>query len=280
MRGYLPEARERAERVLALADAGTPTESRLRALDAAGGIAYWQGDMERALGWYREEAEVARELQNGKAEAEAIYNQAMSVVIDLDHAAEARALGEEALARFRELGDRSGEGRALWAITNTAIFDASPTDMEPLAEEAIGIFREVGDAFMLAWALYTAALMRIQLAQWDAARADLGEAMSIFGATQDVSGYALVLDGFASLEWRVGDRQRAMRLAGAAAALQDVTGVGLAARNRVVTSFYPEQVTEPDLVAAYAEGKDLSPQEAIRIALHDGESASVESDAP
>jgi hypothetical protein len=122
---------------------------------------------------------------------------------------------------------------------------------------------------MLAWALYTSGLMRIQLREWDRARADLSEAVSIFAATNDISGYALVLDGFASLEWQAGDRTLAMRLAGAAGALQDVTGIGLARRNRDVTQFYPDQVTEPVLVASYAEGKNLGPEQAVRIALRE-----------
>ena len=271
MRGYLPEARERAERILAMPDAERHPEARLRALDAAGGIAYWQGDMAQAIAWYREEAAVAHGLDDGKAEAEAIYNQAMSVAIDLGKREDAKRLAHDALQRFRDLGDRGGEGRALWAITNTAIFDTDPGEMVGPADETIGIFREVGDSFMLAWALYTSGLMRIQLRDWDRARADLSEAVSIFAATNDVSGYALVLDGFASLEWREGDQRRAMRLAGAAGALQDVTGIGLARRNRDITEFYPDQITDPILVEAYAQGKSLSPQEAVRLALREDE---------
>ncbi len=68
--------------------------------------------------------------------------------------------------------------------------------------------------------------------------------MAIFRTTKDVSGYALVLDGFATLEWREGDHDRAMRIAGAAAALQNISGVGLAERNREATEFFPQELTE------------------------------------
>ncbi|HSM38768.1 MAG TPA: hypothetical protein VK838_05490, partial [Candidatus Limnocylindrales bacterium] len=106
----------------------------------------------------------------------------------------------------------------------------------------------------------------------DAARADLQEAIGIFSQTHDVSGYALVLDGFATLEWRAGDRERAMRIAGAAAALQDLSGVGLAQRNREIAQFFPQDLlTEAPLAEAYAEGQRLTPEQAIQLALHQEE---------
>jgi hypothetical protein len=138
----------------------------------------------------------------------------------------------------------------------------------------VDIFREADDAFMLAWALYTLALMHIQLDDLPAARRDLTEAAEIFRKTQDISGYALLLDGFATLEWRDGNRDRAMTIAGAAAALQDFSGIGLAQRNREVTEFFPEELLkEAPLAGAYAEGQKLSPEEAVRLALRQDEEA-------
>jgi tetratricopeptide (TPR) repeat protein len=274
MRGYLAEGREKAERILALPDTSQHREVLVRALDAAGGIAYWQADLDRALGWYEAEAKLAAELGDRKTEAEALYNQAMSIAIEIDQAERAKALAERARAIFQELGDRHGEGRAIWALTNAGVFDTSAQDLRVDAQLAVDIFREADDAFMLAWALYTLALMHIQLDDLPAARRDLEEAAGIFRKTQDISGYALLLDGFATLEWRHGDRDRAMTIAGAAAALQDFSGVGLAQRNREVTEFFPEELLkEAPLAGAYAEGQKLSPEEAVRLALHQDEEA-------
>lgn len=274
MRGYLAEGREKAERILAVPGTDRYPELLLRALDAAGGIAYWQADLEQAMAWYEAEEEVARQLGDAKAEAEALYNQAMSIAIDADQAKRARDLAEKALARFRELGDRHGEGRALWAIVNTGVFGVDTDDLLRAAEETTAIFREVDDSFMLAWALYTSAIPYLQAQDVASARAALAEALEIFRATNDVSGYALVLDGFASLEWRAGDRDRAMRIAGAAAALQDFTGVGLAQRNREVAEFFPEDfMRELPLAEAYREGQKLTTEQAIRLALRQDEGA-------
>jgi hypothetical protein len=100
------------------------------------------------------------------------------------------------------------------------------------------------------------------------ARAALTEALAIFRETSDLSGYAFVLDGFASIDWLAGNRDRAMRIAGAAASIQDVSGVGLAQRNREYAQFFPaDLLQEAPLAEAYAEGEKLSLEEAIALAL-------------
>ncbi|HEX6129311.1 MAG TPA: hypothetical protein VF071_09850, partial [Candidatus Limnocylindria bacterium] len=267
MRGYLTEGRERAERILALPDAEAHPEMLLRALDAAGGIVYWQGDMPGARAVYRRQTEVARQLGDVRGEAEAMYNESMTYALDSD-SSEARRLSTAALERFRSLGDRHGEGRAQWAYLNALAYDRDTAEGEALAAETVAIFREVDDRFMLAWALYTQALMLIQVRRVDAARAALTEALNIFQETDDLSGYALVLDGFASLEWLTANRDLAMRIAGAAAAIQDVSGVGLAQRNREYAQFFPaDLLAEAPLAEAYAEGQKLTPDEAVRLAL-------------
>ena len=267
MRGYLSEGRERAERILAMPDAKAHPEMRLRALDAAGGIVYWQGDMPAARDYYQEQGRVALELGDRSAQAEATYNESMTYALESD-AEDAERLARRAREEFRALGDRAGEGRAMWAYLNALAFRRNVAEGEELAAETVGIFREVNDRFMLAWALYTQALVRIQAKDLDAAGAALTEAHEIFQDTNDLSGYALVLDGFASIAWLSGQRDRAMRIAGAAAAIQDVSGVGLAARNREYAQFFPaDLLEEAPLAEAYAEGQRLSLEEAVRLAL-------------
>jgi hypothetical protein len=78
----------------------------------------------------------------------------------------------------------------------------------------------------------------------------------------------LVLDGFAALEWVTGDRDVAMRIAGAGSAIQDVAGIGLAQINREAAQFFPdEMLRESKLAAAHAAGKQLTADEAIDLAL-------------
>ena len=57
-----------------------------------------------------------------------------------------------------------------------------------------------------------------------------------------MTGYALVLDGLAVVDWGEGDRERAMKVAGAAAEITNVQGMGLAEINRQTSQFYPEDM--------------------------------------
>jgi predicted ATPase len=269
MRGYLPEGRDRAERVLAVvgaAEADAPT--RLRAFEAAGGIAYWQGDMERAREWYATQRAIARQLGDRAAEADAAYNESMAFALRED-VPQAVERGKEAAALFRELGDRHGEARVLWGMASALGVGGRVDEGLPLVERAEAVFREVDDRFLLGWALYIKALAHIQRRQLEEARPALEESIGIFQATGDVSGYALVLDAMAAADWLAGNVERGLRLAGAAAAIQDVSGVGLAEVNREAAGFYPERLVEgdPALATAYADGKRLTTEEAVALAL-------------
>jgi hypothetical protein len=263
MRGYLAEGSERA---LDLADATAHPEVLQRALEAAGGVAYWQGDMDQSRDLYLRQQDLAIQRGDERGEAQALYNRSMTYALESD-ASEAAALAQQALDKYRALGDRHGEGLAQWAFLNALAFQEQVAEGTALAADTVAIFREVGDRFMLAWGLYTQSLTQIQARDLEGARASLTEALQIFEETHDLSGYALVLDGFASVEWLAGERDRAMRIAGAAAAIQDVSGVGLAVRNRQYAQFFPaDLLSEAPLAEAYAEGQSLSLEEAVALA--------------
>jgi hypothetical protein len=60
-----------------------------------------------------------------------------------------------------------------------------------------------------------------------------------------------------------------MQIAGASAAVQDVSGVGLAEVNRKFAQFFPEaNLVDPRLAQAYAAGKRMTVDQAISLALH------------
>jgi tetratricopeptide (TPR) repeat protein len=268
MRGYLPEARDRVDRVLSLQ--GAPPEVEQQAYDAAGGVAYWQGDMPLARTWYEREQAIAQQRGDERGVAEAIYNNSFTYSLTPDEAGKANELALDALDRYRRLGDRAGEGKALWGVVNSYVF---ADDIEPalsMVEESLVISRELGDRFQLGWALFTRGLIKNKAGDPEGARRSYEEALAIFRETNDMTGYALVLDGLAVVEWGEGDRTRAMKIAGAAAEIQNVQGMGLAEINRQTSQFYPEDMlTEQDMADAYAEGRRLTAEQAIALALHE-----------
>ena len=269
-RGYLREARGYAERALALPDARTLTAAYVAALEAAGGIAYWQADVAAAKQWYSEALELVRQTGDDRALANALYNLTFSYALEREDQIEAQRLAQEALEVNRRIGDKGGIGRALWAMANTHFFFGELESSNSASLEAVEMFREVGDRFMLAWSLYTQALASRDDPQQ--MRSLLREALEYFLETDDKSGYALVFDGFAALAHAEGDDDTALRLSGFAAATETLAGTGIAAINRDFGGFYPDQLVaaDPARAATYASGQVMTLQEATALALREG----------
>jgi predicted ATPase/class 3 adenylate cyclase len=271
MRGFLAEARETAEHVLALPGSTDLPDARAAALEAAGGIAYWQADIDASRTWYGEALELARASGALPRIANAVYNMAFTYSfneLSPEDAARAREIATEAVDLFRQLGDEGGTARALWGLSTAEFFFRNYPRAAELAGEALEIFRRLGDRFMTGWALYLLAGCNLTIDK-EAARRYLEEALPIFVENDDKSGYALLFDGFATLEWANGNVALALKLAGYAAATERSTGTGLAEVNREFAGFYPETlVDDPANAAAYAEGQRLDLEQATALALH------------
>jgi predicted ATPase len=266
MRGYLAEARGHADRIMALSDRRRHAEANEAALEAAGGIAYWQGDWPPARVWYGETLDLARARQDDRAEANALYNLTFTYAWNPGDQTEALKLASQALEVNRRLGDQVGIGRALWARASADYFFGDMPAAISALDEALAIFRTAGDRFMLAWTLYMQGLTLLDKDR-ELLQKVLGEALDIFHQTNDVTGYALVFDAFAAAAHFEGDSLRAMRLAGYAAATEKLAGGGLGALNRGYAGFFPEQLMEtPEYAAAYAEGQQMDLERAIRLA--------------
>src|SRR4029079_19383589 len=114
MRGFLAEARETAERVLTLPGSEGAPDARAAALEAAGGIAYWQADMDAARLWYGEALDLARASGDLSRSANPAYNMAFTYAfgaLNEDNVAVAREIATEAVDLFRQLGDEGGTAR-------------------------------------------------------------------------------------------------------------------------------------------------------------------------
>jgi predicted ATPase len=289
MRGYLAEGLERARAALALPAAGDFPECRAGALDAAGGLAYWMGEGDTAKAYYEQELELRRALGDRAGEAWALYSLVFTYTyadepasgrLDSSRLRAALPLAQEAIAIYREIGDRTGTAMALWAQANV-LWSLVPDPADPefedgrrASQEAIEIFRDVGDEFMTAWATYTLALTDLRIAAFDVARARLRESLLAFREAGDVSGYVLVLDGFAVLAEREGDRDRAARISGAVSVMERRTGTGLNPVNRVILEFDPLSLrVDPATRAAWEEGERWDVDQVIAFVLDSGDDA-------
>ena len=125
-RGHIDEARARVDRVLAMpAWTDVPTAARLRALEAAGGLAYWAGDLTAAGRHYEAAIAVARapgRRRRGRQRRCTTTTSSRRPAANAEEWIELmrdedRSLLDEALAIWTRLGDEQGMGKAMWGLS-------------------------------------------------------------------------------------------------------------------------------------------------------------------
>ncbi|MDQ2965001.1 MAG: tetratricopeptide repeat protein, partial [Chloroflexota bacterium] len=272
MRGHLREGRERLAGILALPGVDGHPAALTRALGAAGSVAYWMGDFAAAQAPYERALDLSRETGDPGAIAESLYNLSFIFIFQKNYE-RARALLEEAAAMFEQAGNRGGRAKTLWALVGFSFMSEGVGEDEAaamaMALEALEIFREVGDRLHEGWALWEIGHSARRLGRIDEARARLAEGLEIFRDAGDVSAIVLFLGSFAELAAFEGDVERALRLAGAAAAAGASTetgtekwGGGIEERRMV-----DRYATDPDAARLWAEGQAMSLDEAVAYAL-------------
>jgi tetratricopeptide (TPR) repeat protein len=133
-------------------------------------------------------------------------------------------------------------------------------------DRAIPIFRRVGDAFGLANALSMVARADVDDGLLEDALANYMESIDLFEQIGDLSGLAFSLDDLAEVYFEQGDREQALRLAGAADAMRET--LGAAAPRTLVRSFDTlgearKVMDESAAVAAWDEGRAMTMEQAL-----------------
>ncbi|MGH2629024.1 MAG: ATP-binding protein [Actinomycetota bacterium] len=272
MRGHLHEARERLDEVLAMPGVDALPAQHADALEAAGGIAYWMADWSTAAARYDDCLALRREIGDARPRAEAAYNLACIAVYGpgpFRSVERAEELLAEALTIFREQDDRLGLAKVLWA-TGGNVVDVRPADaLEPF-RESLAFYREVGDRFGEAWALHMLGLAEALTGSVDDAETHMRASLDLFLAADDRSALSILLNDFAVQATLRGDVERGLRLNGAAAVIEERSGVGLGVTAtdiggvlaRMWTSLPSEQAQ-----VFYEEGKAMTTDEALAYAM-------------
>jgi predicted ATPase/class 3 adenylate cyclase len=284
-RGYLAEARRLLDG-MAARGWDLPAEPRARFAETLGGVAYWQADLPVAAHWYEEALAVWRAAAaDGSPDARrelanALYNRGYVAVAQLFLATQGthvdpgiQAMMEEALAIYRSLGDRAGEGNVLWGLGGLLLFSDQPRLAEPRFREAIALHRETGQRTMEAWSLHMLASAHVMDDRPGEAQEPSRHALRHFHEAGDVSGITLALDILAVIATAGGDRERGGRLWGAARGLQRASGTGLADWDERIYSLLPYGVRnalEPaELERLAGEGAALPLADAVAYALEE-----------
>jgi hypothetical protein len=149
-RGALEEGWALVSRILAMPGADAVTPARLGVLDAAGGVAWWTGDVQMADRLYEQQVAGARSLEDPRALALALFNRSHTLASG-QGSPESAALRAEAARLFEQVGDARGAARVRWVTANLLIsIDAAAAARE--FEELLPTYIELDDVYYAAMA--------------------------------------------------------------------------------------------------------------------------------
>lgn len=269
IKGHTYEARRSLDTVLAMP--GGSAMARAKAEEASAGIAWWQGDLERAYAIYRDLLPVQRELGDPGEIANALYNFGLTVAFEGSDPGAGEAALREAEAIFEGLGDANGLGNVHWGLGNMWIyrmdrFDDSLALLERTARE----YREAGNLFGEGWAHFEAGNALIRAGRHAEAEPHLRAGLELLWDSGDESAVVLFVMLFAGVAGAAGDWDRAYRLAGAGLALRDRSGLGIIdVEENQLAGFDGRslEALEGADRAALEAGRALSTAEAVALAL-------------
>jgi len=310
MREHLTEGRDKLGKLLKLESATTHSNTRARALFAAGVLAGEQGDYAAARALIEESRDIARELNDARGVGIALNALAVHAR-DRGDVVASRSLFEESLAVWRSLGDRMVEARSLSNLANVVKLQGNYALARSLYEEGLSIFRELGDSTGMAWSLnYEGDVAREQgedavaralyeqslnvfrelgdkwgiagclvdlgnLARdhgdYQTSRSQYVESMKLFQELGQKRGMARLLDCLACSAALQSKPERALRLAGAAAAMRRVLGAPLPmaeqARLEKTLDLARQSVSPTIAAASWMDGWTTPADKTIREAL-------------
>ena len=199
--GYLTEGRRWADAALALPSAAGRTAARARALEGAGGLAYWQNDVPAVRAAYEEALSIGRELDDPESIAEGTYNLSFAHSLEQDMAG-AHELLRECRLRFEELGNQRGLADSLCFLSLLARLEGDYQTARTDAEESLRLHLEIGDAFGTIDSWHILGRSALELGDLDVAHACFVEVLQTLGSIGYRTGVAISLDNLAAEEMR------------------------------------------------------------------------------
>jgi tetratricopeptide (TPR) repeat protein len=269
MRGHLQEGRGWADRALSMPGASDFPPERVRALQAAGGMAYWQFDTEAVRSAYAEAVSIAESIGDPKLLADALYD--FSFTIDRRdperYLSEATEALERALDLFRGIGDEAGVARVRWSQANLPYLTGDFESMRQLSVEALEGARALGDDFLAGWATFSLSTSLAHLGRVEEGRRSLLEALAMFREAGDLTGVLFSLDALADMAIRSGEWERGVRLSATSSSLKRDTGAELVETEREIFGAPEHGLSDQEAARARAEGEAMTVDQAVEYAL-------------
>jgi predicted ATPase/DNA-binding XRE family transcriptional regulator len=245
------------------------TQLIARALLLLGSVALSQGDYPAARSYQSDCLKLYRELGNAWGAAAALDDLG-NIELDLGNLALARPLLEESLSLYRAVGEEFGAASVLASLGLVAYYQKEYDAAHALWEDSLEMRREIGDSRVC----NSVILLGLAAAH----QGDCHDAMSLleeglFMAQQMDSGFNIyrALTGFGVVESLQNSPERAALLFGAAEALLSERQIRLPPSHQAdlnsEIAAASSQTSEEVWSKAWAQGRSMTPEEAIAFAL-------------
>jgi non-specific serine/threonine protein kinase len=269
IRGHFAEGRRWMEEALAKGS-GMPAPARAQALFVAGTMACGQGDHRSAEALLEESATLFRELGDSQGVAYALGSAAV-VAITQERYERGIVYSEEATDLFLGVGDKWGAAPMLGCSAVGWLNRGDHRRAMSLAERGLALCRETGDRHGTCIALYTLAGVAQVAQDHERARDLFEEGLTVSAELGNEAAVVHCLEGIASIAGAKGRIVRAARLWGAAEALlEKIEAVYTYVPDRSLHRYQlaaRSQLDEAVWTTAWAEGRAMSPEQAIEYAL-------------
>ncbi|HEX7473181.1 MAG TPA: tetratricopeptide repeat protein [Candidatus Limnocylindrales bacterium] len=270
-RGHLGEGLAMTRDLLDCPQGKGRTTGRAKALNGAGGLAYWQNDFASAEGFYSEQLDIFEELGDRAGLAEAHYNLGYLEAVPGHHDLAVEHY-ERALELWRELGDENGEASGRLGLALVLFLQQDYERSIRVAREALVSARKTRDRYRIASILGVIGRALGELGDRGEAEYTARAALALFAEVGDSTGVSLQFDDLGDFAFRDGQPARALQLAGAAATLRERLAGG-APPTLVRHGDYQVEarkaLSPEEAEAAWQAGKSMDEKAAVADALGD-----------
>jgi ATP/maltotriose-dependent transcriptional regulator MalT len=266
-RGNLAVARALGEESLMLFREVGDRRSVAYLLFHLGSVAVDQGEYARGRDLLTESLTINRELGNTRIVAHSLLYLAQLYHVSGGDLAQAHTWLDESFALFREVGDKEGIASCLSLTGRLALSEGDTASARSLNEQALALFKEMKQQHGTALSLYALAQVAEALGDHAGSQALYEQGVVVVRKSGDKWTILFGLEGLAAAVAAQGNHTWAAHLWGAAEALREAIGAPLplverAPYHRAVEALR-SQLGEQAFAAAWAQGRTLSPEQAL-----------------
>ena len=282
-RGNLAEARALGEESLMLFREGGDKRSVADVLYHLGSLAVEQGEYARGRDLLTESLTINRELGNTRIIALSLFGLALLYYMSGDDLVQAHMWLDEGFALFKEVGDKENSANSLSLSGMFALSEGDTASAHSLTAQALALFQEMK---LQGTALPLYAGAEVARVEGDSPRAQALYEQSV-GVARKAGDQRMItsgLEGLAAAVAAQGNHVWAAHLWGAAEALRETIGTPLppvdrASYHRAVEALRT-QLGEQAFATAWAEGRTMSPEQALAAPGQVTLSASTKEERP